>query len=199
LFASALGVGLEIALLANPGGWPGLGFGAAPSPDYPDILAAAADPVLMLFFGGLLMAQAAVKEGVDRSPDCAQLPDVVWLERAAGPHYRRDDDRILHIASVSNERAPREPTSRGSDGNGGRRGATEADLGHPRHRTHRRCWLRTRPRRLRNLQGRLIRHRFRRRPRPGSPQLQDELNDRYCKHEQNQEQLGREGFHGRSP
>lgn len=68
LFATALLViGLEIVLLANPGGWTGLGFASAPSPDFRDILAAAADPVLVLFFGGLLMAQAAVKEGVDRS------------------------------------------------------------------------------------------------------------------------------------
>ncbi|HSJ96632.1 MAG TPA: DASS family sodium-coupled anion symporter [Myxococcota bacterium] len=68
LFATALAViGLEIVLLANPGGWTGLGFASAPSPDFRDILAAAADPVLVLFFGGLLMAQAAVKEGVDRS------------------------------------------------------------------------------------------------------------------------------------
>ena len=68
LFATALLViGLEIVLLANPGDWAGLGFASAPSPDFRDILAAAADPVLVLFFGGLLMAQAAVKEGVDRS------------------------------------------------------------------------------------------------------------------------------------
>jgi len=68
LFATALAViGLEIVLLANPGGWAGLGFSSAPSPDFREILAAAADPVLVLFFGGLLMAQAAVKEGVDRS------------------------------------------------------------------------------------------------------------------------------------
>jgi solute carrier family 13 (sodium-dependent dicarboxylate transporter), member 2/3/5 len=68
LFATALLViGLQIVLLANPGGWPGLGFEAGPSPDYRAILHAAADPVLVLFFGGFLMAQAAVKEGVDRS------------------------------------------------------------------------------------------------------------------------------------
>jgi len=60
-------IGLEMVLLANPGEWPSVGFASAPSPDFRDVLAAAADPVLMLFFGGLLMAQAAVKEGVDRS------------------------------------------------------------------------------------------------------------------------------------
>jgi len=68
LFATALLViGLEIVLLANPGGWSGFGFDAGPSPDYRTLIAAAADPVLLLFFGGLLMAQAAVKQGVDRS------------------------------------------------------------------------------------------------------------------------------------
>jgi len=68
LFATALLViGLELVLLANPGGWPGLGFDSGDSPDYRAILHGAADPVLVLFFGGLLMAQAAVKEGVDRS------------------------------------------------------------------------------------------------------------------------------------
>jgi sodium-dependent dicarboxylate transporter 2/3/5 len=68
LFATALLVlGLEIVLLANPGGWSGFGFESGSSPDYRTIVAAAADPVLMLFFGGLLMAQAAVKQGVDRS------------------------------------------------------------------------------------------------------------------------------------
>lgn len=68
LFATALlVVGLQILLLANPGGWAGLGFEGAPGPGYREILESAADPVLMLFLGGFLMAQAAVKEGVDRS------------------------------------------------------------------------------------------------------------------------------------
>jgi solute carrier family 13 (sodium-dependent dicarboxylate transporter), member 2/3/5 len=68
LFAtSLLVIGLQIVLLANPGGWTGLGFATGPSPDFRTLLHAAADPVLVLFLGGLLMAQAAVKEGVDRS------------------------------------------------------------------------------------------------------------------------------------
>lgn len=68
LFATALLViGLEIVLLANPGGWAGLGYSSGESPSYNEILAAAADPVLMLFFGGFLLARAAVKEGVDRA------------------------------------------------------------------------------------------------------------------------------------
>lgn len=68
LFATALlVVGLELVLLANPGGWEGFGFETGPSPDYGEIIASAADPVLMLFLGGFLMARAAVKHGVDRS------------------------------------------------------------------------------------------------------------------------------------
>jgi len=68
LFATALVViGLEIVLLSNPGGWPGLGFASGNSPDYRAIVAAAADPVLLLFFGGFLLARAAVKEGVDHA------------------------------------------------------------------------------------------------------------------------------------
>ncbi|MEX0957811.1 MAG: DASS family sodium-coupled anion symporter [Burkholderiales bacterium] len=68
LFATALLViGLQLVLLANPGEWPGLGFEAGPSPGYREIVSGAADPVLLLFFGGFLLAQAAVKEGVDRS------------------------------------------------------------------------------------------------------------------------------------
>jgi sodium-dependent dicarboxylate transporter 2/3/5 len=68
LFATALlVVGLEIILLANPGGWPGLGFEQAPTPSYQTFLAPAADPILVLFFGGFLLARACVKEGVDRT------------------------------------------------------------------------------------------------------------------------------------
>jgi sodium-dependent dicarboxylate transporter 2/3/5 len=68
LFATALLViGLEIVLLTNPDGWAGLGYSSGESPSYSKILAAAADPVLMLFLGGFLLARAAVKEGVDRA------------------------------------------------------------------------------------------------------------------------------------
>lgn len=68
LFAtSLLVIGLQIVLLANPGGWPGLGFTTGASPSYREILSLAADPVLVLFFGGFVMARAAVKEGVDRA------------------------------------------------------------------------------------------------------------------------------------
>lgn len=68
LFAtSLLVIGLEMLLLANPGQWRGLGFENAPSPTWQSILNAAADPVLLLFFGGFLLARSAVREGVDRS------------------------------------------------------------------------------------------------------------------------------------
>lgn len=68
LFAtSLLVIGLQAVLIANPGGWPGLGFASGASPSYREILSTAADPVLVLFFGGFVLAQAAVKEGVDRA------------------------------------------------------------------------------------------------------------------------------------
>ncbi|MCS7033388.1 MAG: DASS family sodium-coupled anion symporter [Phycisphaerae bacterium] len=66
LFATAiLVVALQVILLANPAGWPGLGFEGEPGPTMHGILASATDPVLVLFFGGFLLARAAVKEGVD--------------------------------------------------------------------------------------------------------------------------------------
>jgi solute carrier family 13 (sodium-dependent dicarboxylate transporter), member 2/3/5 len=66
LFATALLViGLEVILLANPGGWAGLGFEEGPSPPYQTFLAPLSDPIIWLFLGGLLIAAAAVKEGVD--------------------------------------------------------------------------------------------------------------------------------------
>lgn len=67
LFATALVVILlELVLLANPGGWPGLGFEKGGSPSSTELVHAAADPILLLFFGGLLLARACVNEGVDR-------------------------------------------------------------------------------------------------------------------------------------
>jgi solute carrier family 13 (sodium-dependent dicarboxylate transporter), member 2/3/5 len=60
-------IGLMILLLSNPGGWPGLGFEEGPSPAYGEIIRAAVDPVILLFFGGLLLAQGAVVTGVDRT------------------------------------------------------------------------------------------------------------------------------------
>jgi len=66
LFAtSLLVIGLQTLLLANPGNWPGLGFASGENPGYATVLAGAIDPVIVLFFGGFLLARAAVKEGVD--------------------------------------------------------------------------------------------------------------------------------------
>lgn len=68
LFAtSLLVIGLQLVLLSNPGGWTGLGFASGSSPPYREILSAAVDPVLVLFFGGFVLAQAAVNERVDRA------------------------------------------------------------------------------------------------------------------------------------
>lgn len=68
LFATALLViGLEIILLANPGGWAGFGFEQVTGPDFREILNPFADPILILFLGGFILARAAVKEGVDRA------------------------------------------------------------------------------------------------------------------------------------
>lgn len=66
LFAtSLLVIGLQTLLLANPGQWPGLGFADGGGPDYQQVLTAPLDPVIVLFFGGFLLARAGVKEGVD--------------------------------------------------------------------------------------------------------------------------------------
>lgn len=68
LFATSLVVvSLQMLLLANPGGWPGLGFPAGGGPTVSGLLARAADPILLLFFGGLVLARACANEGVDRS------------------------------------------------------------------------------------------------------------------------------------
>ncbi len=62
---SLIVIGLQVVLLANPGAWPGLGFETRPSPSYQEVLTAATDPVLALFFGSLVLARAATKERVD--------------------------------------------------------------------------------------------------------------------------------------
>ena len=86
LFATALLViGLEIILLANPGEWPGFGFETGGDPSYREILSPFADPILILFLGGFILARAAVKEGVDRALASSILkifgskPDMVIL------------------------------------------------------------------------------------------------------------------------
>lgn len=73
LFAtSLLIIGLEIILLSNPGNWAGIGFEGSDNPSYRLFLAPLADPVIILFLGGFLMAKSALKEGVD-----SMLADVV--------------------------------------------------------------------------------------------------------------------------
>ena len=68
LFATALLVfGLQIILLANPGEWQGFGFEDRQGPTYREILSPFADPILILFLGGFMLARAAVKEGVDKA------------------------------------------------------------------------------------------------------------------------------------
>lgn len=66
LFATAfISIASQLLLLGNPGGWPWLGFedGAGPAPG--DFLNAAADPVLLLFFGGLVLARAVSTSRLD--------------------------------------------------------------------------------------------------------------------------------------
>jgi len=69
LFAtSILVITAELLLLANPGRWPGLGFAdGATGPTFRELLGAAADPILVLFFAGFVLARAAAKEGVDQA------------------------------------------------------------------------------------------------------------------------------------
>lgn len=68
LFATAFIImGLEIILLANPGNWTHLGFETTQSPDYKIFLSPLSNPIIILFLGGFILAQAAVKEGVDKA------------------------------------------------------------------------------------------------------------------------------------
>ncbi len=66
LFAAAfIAITLELLLLGNPGGWPWLGP-RGDAAELHTLLAAAADPVLLLFFSGLVLSRAARNTGVDR-------------------------------------------------------------------------------------------------------------------------------------
>jgi len=68
LFAtSLLIIALEILFLANPGGWEILATTPKLALDYKTVFAWAADPVLVLFFGGFLLARAAIKTGLDQA------------------------------------------------------------------------------------------------------------------------------------
>ncbi len=68
LFAtSLLVIGLMVLLLANPMQWPGFGFlDPAASPNYREIIGIMADPIIVLFFGGFMLASAIAKSGLDR-------------------------------------------------------------------------------------------------------------------------------------
>ena len=100
LFATALLViGLEIILLANPGSWPGLGFETGASPDYRTFLAPMADPIIILFLGGFLLARAAIREGVDQAlaggllHRLRHLPQSVaisWIDRLGVGQFMRE-------------------------------------------------------------------------------------------------------------
>lgn len=66
LFAtSCLIITAEVVFLANPGGWSSVGFAAGNGPTFKAVIAAIADPTLLLFFAGFVMGRAATKEGVD--------------------------------------------------------------------------------------------------------------------------------------
>lgn len=68
LFATAIVIiALEIIFIANPGNWPGFGFADGNSPDYQAFLSPLANPIIVLFFGGFVLAQAVLKEGVDKA------------------------------------------------------------------------------------------------------------------------------------
>lgn len=68
LFATALVViSLEIILIANPGDWSGLGSIDGNNPDFRTFLNPISDPVIILFLGGFILAQASVKEGIDKA------------------------------------------------------------------------------------------------------------------------------------
>lgn len=64
---SVLLIGAEVILLTNPGRWPFFGYATGDGPSFTSILNAAVSPTLVLFFAGLVMARAAVKEGVDQA------------------------------------------------------------------------------------------------------------------------------------
>ncbi len=68
LFATAFVIiSLEVILIANPGQWSALGFESGVNPDFKIFLSPLSDPVIFLFLGGFLLAQASVKEGIDKA------------------------------------------------------------------------------------------------------------------------------------
>lgn len=68
LFATAFVIIiLEVVLLANPGNWVNLGFEDGKTIPYQEFLQPLSDPIIFLFLGGFLLAQASVKEGIDKA------------------------------------------------------------------------------------------------------------------------------------
>jgi sodium-dependent dicarboxylate transporter 2/3/5 len=65
LFSTAfMSMAAQILFLGNPGGWSWVGFENGDGPSSGDFLGAAADPVLLLFFSGLILARAIAKTGL---------------------------------------------------------------------------------------------------------------------------------------
>jgi len=60
-------ISLEIILISNPGEWTGLGSVDGNNPSYKTFLNPLSDPVIILFLGGFILAQASVKEGIDKA------------------------------------------------------------------------------------------------------------------------------------
>lgn len=68
LFATALVIiSLEIIFISNPGNWPGLGNPIGENPNFRTFLNPLSDPIIILFLGGFILAQASVKEGIDKA------------------------------------------------------------------------------------------------------------------------------------
>lgn len=66
LFATALLImGLQILLISNPAGWEQFGMSTGEKIPYSTFLNPLADPIIVLFLGGFLLARASVKAGVD--------------------------------------------------------------------------------------------------------------------------------------
>ncbi len=89
LFATAfISIAAQMFLLSNPGGWPYLGFERDGGPEPRDFLTAAADPVLVLFFAGLVLSRAILQDR-PRSHDRRSRPAAVGAY--ASHHAARGD------------------------------------------------------------------------------------------------------------
>src|SRR5690606_11905167 len=66
LFATAfISIASQLVLLGNPGEWTWLGFEGDAGPAPEAFLTAAVDPVLLLFFGGLVLSRAVTTSRLD--------------------------------------------------------------------------------------------------------------------------------------